>query len=331
MPEGETKNHAMLISGENNIIRDNKIYNSTGYGIRCYGYYNGAPDYCVIENNYIEQNFVGIVSPIDRRPYPAISLECFAFRNNKTVIEDVLIRNNKVVCLGHPDTRTVTRGIINVSGDKTATFRNINVINNSVVGSTIANEISVILSNDDILGVINIADNSIVTEGILPKYKGESSIIVYKGNVINIEKNSVIHNGKLDYLNNVGGVFDVQKSGLLNFYNNNCVARCNDNGQWFSKIETPIGEMSNNLINGLKTESSLIVFSGQDGNTLMLPVFGKMGTHFNLQVEPLNSYALKNYLSNPPYIESVSNGRITIRHPNIVKENAEYRIRVVYL
>lgn len=318
-------------SGEHQEIKNNTIKNTTGYGIRLQGYYNGSCDYCVVEGNYIEHNLNGVVSVNDIRPYPAISVESSEFRDNKLLIDHISIKGNKVICIGTGKTRTVSRGIISVSGDSKSVFKNIDICNNSVLGSTINNEIAINLNQVSKETIVNLQGNIIVSATVPDAISGDGSIIVLNASTVYCQNNVIQHLGTVNGIKNAGVAFFTQNVDCFVFSGNTVVARCNRNNQWYSGYNSNISISSNNSINGLISGKRITISPGQKTISFSLPVFGSMGEKWRLKIVPENVYAKKIEKTDPVYIEQPDVNIITIGHTSEVKEEITYWVEAEYM
>lgn len=324
VPTQTTFNLGIYCSGEHQEIKNNTIKNTTGYGIRIQGYYNGSCDYCVVEGNYIEQNLNGVVSVSDNRPYPAISVENSAFRDNKLIIDHISIKDNKVLCSGNGKTRTVSRGILSVSGDPKSTFKKIDICGNSIIGSTINNEIAVVLNQISKGTRVNIEGNTIISTTVPKAISGDGSIIVVNVSTVNCQNNIIRHLGTVNGITNSGVAFYVQNVENFLFSGNTVVAKCNNNYQWFSGQDSNISISHDNNINGLSSAMKLTIPQGQDAISFNMPVFGSMGEKWRLKVVPKNRYTKKMEKSDPVSIEHLDVNRIMLRHSSVPKKELIY-------
>lgn len=315
-------------SGEYQVVKHNTIKNTTGYGIRIQGYYNGSCDYCIIEDNYIEQNLNGMVSANDIRPYPAISVESSAFRDNKLTIDHVTIKGNKVICTGTGKTRTVARGILSVSGDPKSLFNYIDICDNLVLGSTINNEISVVLNNESKKTVVNIQRNNLISETVPNSIYGDGSIFVTNAATVNCQDNIIKHLGTVKGIANSGTAFFAQNVDCFVFSGNTVTAKCNNN-QWYSGYNSKI-IAHNNIINGLSSGRRITIPQGQESVILSMPVFGPMGKKWQIKIYPENASAKMMEKTGSVRIEQLDAYRLSVGHAAALKEESTYWVEVEY-
>lgn len=171
----------IYVSGEDQVVTNNKIYNVGRYAIRCAGYYNGSCDGDYVVGNYIEKTMAPF-SATQPQTTPAISFESTSFRNNKLHLKNITCENNTIVCKGeYKAARTIPIvGIIAVYGDSSTTIDQINIINNTVLNSNVADNIGITLMNNTKSEVVFIpakGSDVITLKSSLPADKWDREII----------------------------------------------------------------------------------------------------------------------------------------------------------
>lgn len=326
----EYRNNAIMVSGEHQTIRGNKIYNCTGYGIRCQGYYNGSCDYDIVENNYIEVDMAGSFSEADTGHLPTITFEASEFRDNKVVIDKVSCVNNYIVCKNPAHGRnTPIRGIIAVYGYTGATFKNIDILRNTVIGTCAQDLISISITNPSKESYVNIVGNNCLAGGVLTAATRYDPVIRVAGCYkAVISDNQVKHLTAYEELANAGMILE-----LDNVYNiiksNIMLGKALSNGNWINIQTGNKVEISyDNSVGGNMFEQVFTIASGSRNKIIPFQLGNNLP--FYLNIIPMNSYAKDLEATDPCKMQSSTTLAATIGHTNNVAEDAIYKAQVIF-
>ena len=321
----------IFVSGENQVIKNNKIYNVGRYGIRCTGYYNGSCDHNLIVDNYIEKLMVPF-SNTQANTSPAITFESMAFRDNKLNLNKITCEGNTVKCIGEAKAaRTIPIvGIIAVYGDANSSFKEIAIRNNTVLNSNVANNIAITLLNKTRTCAAYIDGNTCVNAVSIHSSIPYDPVLLVQGvKSAFVTGNRFEQQGTLNGVNNAGSAFMLEDVDQASFTGNDMRAQMYANNQFFgitnvSKLEID----GSNVINGCKVEQ-VIDMPGNSTDALSLQ-FALPQNHSRLEVVPVNRAARRAKRNNPLLVENQSIQSVQLRHERANKRQAQYRVKVVY-
>ena len=317
----------IYVSGEHQVITNNKIYNVGRYAIRCAGYYNGSCDYDYVANNYIEKLMVPF-SEKQPQTSPAITFESTAFRENNLHLHQVTCENNTIVCKGESKAaRTIPIvGIIAVYGDANSTIDRINIVNNTVLNSNVADNIGITLMNPKRGGVAVIEGNKCVNECSIVAATPAEPTLMLKG----IERVE-IRNNHLEQQGTSGTAFELIDVGKADVSGNKMIANFSSKSIFYlSSKETDLNIDGSNIINGRAAEQTVTIPANNTSVTALdfnLPE----GGHWELEIVPVNRAARKaERKKNPLKISISEQSSVQLYHETATKRPTEYRVRVVY-
>lgn len=315
----------IYVSGEHQVITNNKIYNVGRYGIRCTGYYNGSCDYDYVANNYIEK----LMAPFsEKQPQtsPAITFESTEFRENRLQLHQVTCENNTIVCKGESKSaRTIPIvGIIAVYGDANTTIERINIINNTVLNSNVADNIGITLMNPNRRGVAVIEGNKCVNDCSIISTTPAEPTLMLKG----IER-VVIKNNHLEQQGTSGTAFELIDVGKAEVSGNKMIANFSSKSIFYlSDKETVLEIDGSNVINGQAAEQRITIPAYTTVPTtvnLSLPQ-----NRWDLEITPINRAAKQAEARNPLKILKSDTSSVQLYHKTATTKPTEYRVRVIY-
>lgn len=314
----------IYVSGEGQIITNNKLYNVGRYGIRCAGYYNGSCDNDYVANNYIEKAMVPF-SETDPKTTPAISFESVAFENNRLHLNRITCENNTVKCVGESKSARTTPivGIIAVYADKNSRIDQINILNNTVLNSNVADNIVITLLNEVNNGTAIIEGNTCINNcSIISTTPGEPVLSIQGVETAIVRKNHLEQQGK------TGTAFRMTNVGKAVLTDNTLIADLYSRSIFFSTNNSLIDIDGSNIINGLATERIVTIPAK---TTLATKLdFCLPEDHWDLEITPVNRAARKAERNNALKILKSSNQGVQLSHDNPTAEPTQYRVKVVY-
>lgn len=320
-------NHGSLgiyVSGEYQTITNNKIYNVGRYAIRCAGYYNGSCDNDYVANNYIEKAMVPF-SETDQKTTPAISFESVSFENNRLHLNRITCKNNTVKCIGESKSARTTPivGIIAVYGDKYTTINQIDIINNSVFNSNVADNIVITLLNESKTCTALIEGNMCINDcSIISTTPGEP-VLCIQG-----VKSAIVKNNHLEQKGNTGTVFKLNNVGKAEFSNNTMIANLYSKSIFFTVNKDVAFEIDeSNRINGKAIEEVVTIPANVTATTID---FCLPQDHYELAITPINRAAKKAERSNPLKVTRSNYQGIQLSHDYPTKRPTKYSVRVIY-
>lgn len=316
----------IYVSGEHQAITNNKILGVGRYGIRCTGYYNGSCDYDYVANNYIEKLMVPF-SEKQLETSPAITFESSAFRGNRLQLHQITCENNTIVCKGEPKSaRTIPIvGIIAVYGDENSTIERINIVNNTVLNSAVADNIGITLMNPNRHGVAVIEGNKCVNDCPIISTTPAEPTLMLKG----IERVE-IKNNHLEQQGTLGTAFELINVGKAEVSGNKMIANFSSKSIFYlSDKETILEIDGSNIINGRATEQIVTIPANSTDVTSL--DFSLPDGHWDLEIVPLNRAAQKAVRKKNPLkiLKSDASG-VQLQHDKVVNRATEYRVRVIY-
>lgn len=316
----------IYVSGEHQVITNNKIYNVGRYGIRCTGYYNGSCDYDYVANNYIEKLMVPF-SENQPQTSPAITFESTAFRENNLHLHQVTCENNTIVCKGESKAaRTIPIvGIIAVYGDANTTIDRINITNNTVLNSNVADNIGITLMNPNRGGFAVIEGNKCVNDCPIISTTPAEPTLMLKG----IER-VMIKNNQLEQQGTSGTAFELIDVGKAEVSGNKMIANFSYKSIFYlSGKETELVIDGSNIINGRASEQVVTIPANSTG--VISLDFNLPDGHWDLEIVPVNRAARKaERRKNPLKISKSEQSGVQLYHETATKRPTEYRVRVIY-
>lgn len=319
------------VSGEDQIITNNKLYNVGLYGIRCEGYYNGSCDNDYVAGNYIEK----IMAPFSEsqpNTTPAITFESSEFRNNKLKLNKIICENNTVICMDEAESaRTIPIvGIIAVYGSESSSIGEIHIRDNTVLNSNVANNIAITMLNKTRSAIAYIEGNTCVnTRPILSSIPYDPVLFIEGVKMAYIKGNQLEQQGMLNGVKNAGSAFQLKNVDKAVFSENDMQAQMYSNNQFFVISNVPSFEIDgSNVINGCRVEQMVTIPEKTTGATSLR--FTMPNNHSRLEIIPVNDYARKNDRKNPLVIDSKSINGVQIRHNKAADRSTQYRIKVIY-
>ena len=319
------KSSGLYVSGENQVITNNKLFNVGRYGIRCAGFHNGSCDNDYVANNYIEK----VMAPFsDTQPKttPAITFESSAYQNNKVQLHGITCENNTIICKGISESARTTPiiGLIAVFGDKTTTIEHINIVNNEVINSNVADNIVITLLNAKRSGLATIERNQCINRcPIISTTPGEPILKIHGVKV------AIITNNHLEQLGTKGVAFELKNVEKAEFYNNTMIADFNSQSIFFfTDKESSFYIDGSNIINGFVAEQTITIPAKTTVSTAI--PFCLPHNHWNLEIIPINRAAKKAESLNPLLISSNDINSIHLYHQIATKRRTIYKIRALY-
>lgn len=322
---GNDNSLGIYVSGEKQIVTNNKLYNVGRYAIRCAGYYNGSCDYDYVANNYIEKTMAPF-SDTQPKTTPAITFESTVFRDNIVNLHKITCENNTIVCKGTSQSaRTIPIvGIIAVYGDANTTIEQINILNNTVLNSNVADNIGVTLMNENKSGVAIIEGNRCVNDcPIISTTPGEP-ILKIQG-----VKTAIVKRNHLEQQGNTGTAFDFTDVGRAELTENTIKADLYSKSMFFSINGTESFSIDgSNIINGHATEQMVTL----PANTVSPTTLGFClpDDRWELEITPMNRAARIAEKDNPLKILKSDVNGVQLYHENATKSTTRYIVRVVY-
>jgi len=316
---------AIYVSGEHQVVTNNKLYNVGRYAIRCAGYYNGSCDYDYVAGNYIEK----VMAPFsDAQPKttPAITFESSAFRDNKLNLNKITCENNTIVCKGEAQSaRTIPIvGIIAVYGDANTTIEQINIVNNTVLNSHVADNIGITLMNPVKSGVVLVEGNKCINEGPIISTTPTEPILKVQG-----VKKLIARGNHLEQKSTTGTTFELTNVDEAEMTDNALIANWNSKAVFFfADKETALTIDGSNRINGQAAEQTITIPAGTTAPTtvnLSLPQ-----NRWDLEITPINRSAKQAEARNPLKILKSDTNSVQLYHKTATTKPTEYRVRVIY-
>ena len=316
---------AIYVSGENQIITNNKLYNVGRYAVRCAGYYNGSCDNAYVANNYIEKLMVPF-SDDQPKTSPAITFESTAFRDNNLNLSKITCENNTIICKGESQSaRTIPIvGIIAIYGDSNTTIEQIIIRNNTVLNSNVADNIAITLMNPVKKGRAIIEGNKCVNDCQLISTTPSEPILLLRG--VNL---AVVRNNHFEQRSTMGTAFELTDVGKIEFSDNTLIANLNAKSDFYTTTNgTSLSIDGSNIINGQPTERLLTVPSKSTA-PITFPCSLPTGK-WDMEIVPINRAARKAERDNPlKLFESDING-VKLGHETATKRKTKYKVRVIY-
>ena len=315
----------IYVSGEKQVITNNRLYGVGRYGIRCAGYYNGSCDYDYVANNYIEK-VMAPFSETQPKTTPAITFESSAFRNNKLKINKITCENNTVECIGESQSaRTVPIvGIIAVYGDANTSFEQINIVGNTVSNSNVADNIAITLMNEVKSGVAIIEGNKCINNcPIISTTPGEP--------VLKIQgvKSALVRKNHFEQQGATGTAFALTGVDKAELSENTLIANLNSRSVFYTVgKEVSLFFDGRNLINGRASEQVVTIPAKSTAATTVH--FCLPSERWELEITPLNRAARKAERDNPLRILSSDIDGVQLYHEKKTSSATRYRIRVRY-
>lgn len=315
----------IYVSGEHQVITNNKLYNVGRYAIRCGGYYNGSCDYDYVAGNYIEK----LMTPFsDSQPKttPAITFESTAFRDNKLQLNRITCENNTIVCKGEAQSaRTIPIvGIIAVYGDANTTIDQINIVNNTVLNSHVADNIGITLMNPVKSSVVLVEGNKCINEGPIISTTPTEPILKVQG-----VKKLIARGNHLEQKSTTGTTFELTNVDEAEMTDNALIANWNSKAVFFfADKETALTIDGSNKINGQAAEQTITIPAGTTAPTtvnLSLPQ-----NRWDLEITPINRAAKQAEARNPLKILKSDTNSVQLYHKTATTKPTEYRVRVIY-
>ena len=315
----------IYVSGEHQVVTNNKLYNVGRYAIRCGGYYNGSCDYDYVAGNYIEK----VMAPFsDAQPKttPAITFESTAFRDNKLQLNRITCENNTIVCKGEAQSaRTIPIvGIIAVYGDANTTIDQINIVNNTVLNSHVADNIGITLMNPMKSGVVLVEGNKCINEGPIISTTPTEPILKVQG-----VKKLIARGNHLEQKSTTGTTFELTNVDEAEIKDNALIANWNSKAVFFfADKETALTIDGSNKINGQAAEQTITIPAGTTAPTtvnLSLPQ-----NRWDLEITPINRAAKQAEARNPLKILKSDTNSVQLYHQTATTKPTEYRVRVIY-
>lgn len=315
----------IYVSGEHQVITNNRIYNVGRYAIRCAGYYNGSCDYDYVANNYIEKLMVPF-SHNQPKTTPAITFESSAFRDNRMHLHKVTCESNTIICKGESQSaRTIPIvGIIAVYGDSNTTIDQIVIRNNTVTNSNVADNIGITLTNPIENSVALIEGNKCINEdNIIPTTPNEPLLKLQGLKKVIIRGNHLEHKGTRGTTFELTNVRDAVVSG------NTLVANLNSRAVFYlSGEDSSIDIDGSNIVNGQAVEQYVTIPANSTVGTTLK--FTLPGNRWNLDIIPVNRAARKAEKENPLKILKNDLNSVQLYHEEATNSPTEYKVRVIY-
>lgn len=315
----------IYVSGEHQVVTNNKLYNVGRYAIRCGGYYNGSCDFDYVAGNYIEK----VMAPFsDAQPKttPAITFESTAFRDNKLHLNKITCENNTIVCKGEAlSARTIPIvGIIAVYGDVNTTIDQINIINNTVLNSHVADNIGITLMNPVKSGVVLVEGNKCINEGPIISTTPTEPILKVQG-----VKKLIAWGNHFEQKSTTGTTFELTNVDEAEMKDNALIANWNSKAVFFfADKETALTIDGSNKINGQAAEQTITIPANTTAPTtvnLSLPQ-----NRWDLEITPINRAAKQAEARNPLKILKSDTNSVQLYHQTATTKPTEYRVRVIY-
>ena len=315
----------IYVSGEHQVITNNKLYNVGRYAIRCGGYYNGSCDYDYVAGNYIEK----LITPFsDSQPKttPAITFESTAFRDNKLQLNRITCENNTIVCKGEAQSaRTIPIvGIIAVYGDANTTIDEINIVNNTVLNSHVADNIGITLMNPIKRGVVLVEGNKCINEGPIISTTPTEPILKVHG-----VKKLIARGNHLEQKSTTGTTFELTNVDEAEMTDNSLIANWDSKAVFFfADKEAALTIDGSNKINGQAAEQTITIPANTTAPTtvnLSLPQ-----NRWDLEITPINRAAKQAEARNPLKILKSDTNSVQLYHQTATTKPTEYRVRVIY-
>lgn len=315
----------IYVSGENQVITNNKIYNTGRYAIRCGGYYNGSCDNDYVANNYIEKVMASF-SKDQPKTTPAISFESTLFQDNKLNLNKITCENNTVVCIGEAQSaRTIPIiGIIAIYGDSNTTIDQINIVNNTVINSNVADNIGITLMNPIRRSVALVDGNNCINNNRIISTTPNEPVLKVHG-----VKKLIVRNNHLEQKSTTGTAFELTEVDIAEMSGNTLYANVDSKSVfYYSGKDTFLGVDGSNIINGQAVEQRVVIPS----NTTS-PVSVNMtlpDNRWDLLITPVNRSARRAESNNPIKILKSDIHGVQLYHEKATASPTEYRIKVIY-
>lgn len=315
----------IYVSGEHQVITNNKIFNVGRYAIRCTGYYNGSCDYDYVANNYIEKLMVPF-SAQQPQTSPAITFESTAFRQNRMQLHQITCENNTVICKGESKSaRTIPIvGIIAVYGDVNTKIDRINIVNNTVLNSHVADNIGITLMNPVKSGVVLVEGNKCINDGPIISTTPTEPILKVQG-----VKKLIARGNHLEQKSTTGTTFELTNVDEAEMTDNSLIANWDSKAVFFfADKETALTIDGSNKINGQAAEQTITIPANTTAPTtvnLSLPQ-----NRWDLEITPINRAAKQAEARNPLKILKSDTNSVQLYHKTVTTKPTEYRVRVIY-
>lgn len=322
---GNDKSLGIYVSGEKQIVTNNRLYNVGRYAIRCAGYYNGSCDYDYVANNYIEKLMVPIDNQ-DPKTTPAISFESKKFENNKLHLNRITCENNTIECIGESKSARTSPivGIIAVYGDSNTIIDHIRIVNNCVLHSNVADNIAITLMNEEKSGMAIIEGNRCVNDcPIISSTPGEP--------VLKIQgvKTAIVKRNHLEQQGNTGTAFGLTDVGRTELSENTIKANLYSKSMFYTtKGKASFNIDGSNIINGHATEQMVTLPANTVSPTTLS--FCLPDDRWELEITPMNRAAKIAEKDNPLKILKSDVNGVQLYHENATKSSTRYKVRVVY-
>lgn len=319
------KSSGIYVSGENQVITNNKIYNVGRYGIRCAGYYNGSCNYDYVANNYIEKKMVPF-SESQPKTTPAITFESTAFRKNRLHLNKITCENNTVVCKGKSaSARTAPIiGLIAVHGDHNTTIDQIIISKNTITNSNVANNICITLNNKNVHGEALVEGNKCVNKCPIITTTPGDPVVRVKG--VRLLK---LHNNHLEQHGDSGTAFDLRDVEKAEVAGNTLVANLYARSVFYTTGKDVFLDIDgSNRINGHPAEQIVTIPANTTSATTVK--FSLPQNRWDLEIIPINQAAQKANSGNPLKILRSDEFGVQLYHKKPTKKPTKYRIRVKY-
>ena len=319
------KSIGIYVSGENQVITNNKIYNVGLYGIRCAGYYNGSCDNDYVAGNYIEKKMAPFSSQ-QPKTTPAITFESMKFRDNKLHLSKITCEHNTIVCIGEAQSaRTIPIvGIIAVYGDEYSTIDQIRIRNNTVTNSNVADNIGITLMNPERKCVAIIEGNKCVNENNITTLTPNEPILMLRG-----LKKAIIKGNHLEHKGTRGTAFELTDVEKAEFSENIIIANLNSQSVFFMSWAASSFEIDgSNVINGKSVEQVVTIPAKTTSSTKVKFVLPP--NRWDIDIVPVNRAAKRAEKDNPLKILRSDLNAVYLYHEKGTDSPTEYKIKVVY-
>ena len=329
---GTYRNSGIVVSGEHQIVTNNVLYNMDRYAIRCQGYHNGSCDYDYVANNYIEKYMEPFDSGDNKTP-PAITFEMTSFEDNIVSLNEITCEGNKIVCMNESeDARTSPiTGIIAVYADASNTIKKINILNNTVLNSNVANNIGVTLLNGTRDCDVNIVGNTCVNTYPIIHFTPYDPVLYVRG-----AKNLVVRDNRLEQLGtynnveNAGSVFKVENTDRAIFSGNRMKAQMYNNRLFYSVTGTTYFNIDgSNLIFDRPTEQIVTIPGGTTSGTSVYMTLPE--EKWYIEIIPINDAAREAEADNPLKILRSYMHSVQLAHDVATEEDTIYKVRAYYI
>lgn len=316
----------IYVSGEDQIVTNNKLYNVGRYGIRCAGFYNGSCDNDYVANNYIEKLMVPF-SDSDPKTTPAITFESTDFDNNKLHLRQVTCKNNTIICKGESVSARTTpiTGIIAVYGDAKTTIDRIDIVNNTVMNSNVADNICITLMNAENHGTAIIEGNVCVNDCPLISTTPGEPVLSIKG-----VGTAIVRNNHLEQQGKTGTAFSLTNVRHAQFSGNTMIADLYSKSVFYTVKESILDFDGSNVVNHMATERLVTIPIRSTSTSATYVPFPLPSDHWDLEIVPIDAAARNSEKNNPLKILKSDAGGVQLYHRTATKSSTLYRITVKY-